>query len=161
GIKGDVFRSVAAAHNIEVYLNSSLTATLNHGEWVERIVVNPAEIIATKPIMVAQLSTSIFYDPPTSGWADPFMMIIPPYSQFLNHYTVSTPTAGFVINYANIVAPTASLGDITLDGEPISASRFTPIGVSGYSGAQIPIGVGTHNLDGPASFGVFIYGFAK
>ncbi len=88
-------------------------------------------------------------------------MIIPPYSQFLNHYTVTTATEGFQINYANVVAPTATIGSITLDGTPISPSRFTPIGVSGYSGAQVPITVGMHDLDGPASFGVFIYGFAQ
>src|SRR5207247_5884886 len=81
------------------------------------------------------------------------------YSQFLNHYTVSTPGTGFAINYANVVAPTASLGSITLDGNPISASSFMPIGVSGYSGAQVPIAAGMHNFDGPASFGVFVYGF--
>src|SRR5262249_27144534 len=86
--KADCFRIIAANDNSEVYLNGSLTATLNHGQWIERIVQNPAEIIATGPIMVAQLSTSVFYDYPTTGDADPFMMIIPPYSQFLNHYTI-------------------------------------------------------------------------
>lgn len=159
-IKGDFFRIIAAEDNTEVYLNSTLTATLNHGEWVERIVLNPAEIIATKPIMVAQLSTSIFYDAPPSNAADPFMMIIPPYSQFLDHYTVSTPPAGFPINYANVVAPTDWLGEITMDGEPIPDWMFTDIGVSGYSGAQVPISVGAHTFYAPVSFGVFIYGYS-
>ncbi len=157
--KGDFFRIIAAQDNTAVYLNGNLLATLNRGQWIERIIKDPAEFIATQPIMVAQLSTSIFYDAPTTGLADPFMMIIPPYSQFLNHYTISTPAAGFAINYANIVAPTALISSITLDGAPIPASRFTPIGVSGYSGAQVPITIGVHNLDGPASFGVFVYGF--
>src|SRR6185312_10005412 len=104
------------------YLNGSLTGVLNRGRWVERIIKNPTEIIATAPIMVAQYSTSSNYDPPTTGKADPFMMIIPPYSQFLNHYTISTPPTGFLINFANVVAPTVSLGSITLDGAPIPAS---------------------------------------
>ncbi|HMG75196.1 MAG TPA: PKD domain-containing protein [Pyrinomonadaceae bacterium] len=157
--KGDFFRFIAAEDATAIYLNGNLAATLNRGQWVEKIIKEPTEIIATAPIMVAQYSTSVFYDPPTTGKADPFEMIIPPYSQFLNHYTISTPGTGFQINYANVVAPTASLGSITLDGTPISASSFAPIGVSGYSGAQIPITVGMHNLDGPASFGVFVYGF--
>jgi len=159
--KGDFFRFIASQDGTEIYVNGSLTAVVNRGQWVERIIKNAAEIIATNPIMVAQYATSVNYDPPTTGKADAFEMIVPPYSQFLNHYTVSTPGTGFAINYANVVAPTASLGSITLDGNPIPASSFTPIGVSGYSGAQVSLTVGMHNFDGPASFGVFIYGFAQ
>jgi RHS repeat-associated protein len=157
--KGDFFRMIAAEDGTAVYLNGSQIALLNRGQWVERIVKTPAEIIATAPIMVTQYSTSIYYDPPTSGKADPFTMTIPPYSQFLNHYTITTPATGFQFNYANVVAPTASLGSITLDGTPIPASSFAPIGVSGYSGAQVTIPIGSHNFDGPVSFGVFVYGY--
>jgi RHS repeat-associated protein len=157
--KGDFFRFIAAEDATAVYLNGNQTALLNRGQWVERIIKNPAEIIATAPIMVTQYSTSIYYDPPTTGKADPFTMTIPPYSQFLNHYTITTPATGFQFNYANVVAPTASLGSITMDGTPIPAGSFTPIGVSGYSGAQVTIPVGAHNFDGPVSFGVFVYGY--
>ncbi|HXM51466.1 MAG TPA: PKD domain-containing protein [Pyrinomonadaceae bacterium] len=157
--KGDFFRFIAAEDGTAIYLNGSLTAIINKGQFVERILKTPTEIIATKPIMVAQYSTSIFYDSGTTGKADPFMMIIPPYSQFLNHYTVTAPATGFEINYANVVAPTASLGSITIDGAAIPVASFTPIGVSGFSGAQIPLTTGAHNFDGPASFGVFIYGY--
>ena len=125
---------MAAEDNTEVYLDGSLIATLNHGQWVERISKNPTEIISTKPIMVAQLATSIFYDPGTTGKADPFMMIIPPYSQFLNHYTVTTPTPNdfttFEINYANVVAPTDWLGEFTPDGEPIQTGCLRPSGLA-------------------------------
>jgi RHS repeat-associated protein len=159
--KGDFFRIIAAEDNTEIYLNSSLTAVLNHGQWVERNIQKPAEIISTKPIMVAQYAASVGFDVPASGEADPLMMIIPPYSQFLDHYTVSTPQTGFAINYANVVAPTEWLGEISMDGEPIPDWMFSDIGVSGYSGAQVPISVGAHNFDGPVSFGVFIYGFSQ
>ncbi len=159
--KGDYFRFVAAEDGTAVYLNGQLTATLNRGQWTERIIKVNTEIIATKPIMVAQLSTSIMFDPPTSGKADPFMMLIPPYSQFLNSYTITTPPTGFLINYINVVAPTGALGSITLDGTPIPTASFTPIGVSGFSGAQITIGVGAHTLVGPSAFGVFAYGYAQ
>jgi RHS repeat-associated protein len=159
--KGDFFRVIAAEDNTEVYLNGGLTATLNHGEWVERIILDPAEIVATKPIMVAQMATSRFYDPGTAGQVDPFMMILPPYSQFLNHYTITTPSSGFPINFANVVVPIDWLGEITIDGEPIPDFLFTDIGVSGYAGAQIPLTVGAHTFDGPVNFGVFIYGFSQ
>ena len=160
-LKGDFFRYVAAEDGTSVYLNGQLAAVINKGQWFERIIKTPTEVIATKPIMVAQFATSIFYDPGTTSKADPFIMIIPPYSQFLNHYTVTTPPTGFTINYINVVAPTAALGTITMDGTPIPAASFTPIGVSGYSGAQIAVNVGSHNFDGPSAFGLFMYGFAQ
>jgi RHS repeat-associated protein len=159
--KGDYFRFLAAEDDTSVYLDGRLTATLNRGQFAERVLKTPSEIIATRPILLAQYATSIYYDNGTTGKADPFLMIIPPYSQFLSHYTVATPPSGFQINYANIIAPTAMLGSITIDGAPISANAFTPVGVSGYSGAQVPLIVGAHTLDGPAAFGVFAYGFAQ
>jgi RHS repeat-associated protein len=157
--KGDVFRYIAAEDGTAVYLNGQLAATINKGQWLERLIKVPTEVITTKPILVAQYSTGIFFDPPASGKADPFLMIVPPYSQFLNHYTITTPPTGFAFNWVNVVAPTAAAGSITLDGTPIPAASFTPIGISGFSGAQVAITVGTHNLDGPSAFGVFTYGY--
>src|SRR5262249_35388617 len=139
----------------------NLTATLSRGQFAERIVKTNTEVIATAPILVGQYSTSIFYDPPVSGKADPFLMIIPPYTQFLNHYTITTPPSSFAINFVNAIAPTNALGSITLDGTPLATSSFSSIGVSGFSGAQIPLGVGSHTLDGPTAFGVLVYGYAQ
>ncbi|MEO8435564.1 MAG: PKD domain-containing protein [Pyrinomonadaceae bacterium] len=159
--KGDFFRFIAAENGTAIYLNGTLTANLNRGEFAERILKDPAEIIATRPIMLAQYSTSIFYDNGTTGKADPLLMIVPPYSQFLNHYVVTTPPTGFTINYANVVAPTALLSGLTIDGVPVPSASFSPIGASGFSGAQIPLSVGAHTLDGPAGFGVLVYGYAQ
>ncbi|MEA2203723.1 MAG: hypothetical protein QOE77_499 [Blastocatellia bacterium] len=159
--KGDYFRFLARDDDTSVYLDGALVAVLNRGEFVERLLQAPAEIVATKPILVAQYCTSIYFDNGTTGKADPFFMIVPPYTQFLDHYTISTPASGFQINYANVIAPTALLGSITLDGAALAAGSFTAIGVSGYSGAQLPLTVGAHTLDGPAGFGVSVYGFAQ
>src|SRR5687768_6702850 len=157
--KGDFFRFISAEDDTAIYLNGNLAHKLNAGQYVERLVTIKTEIISTKPIMVAQYATSVRFDP--SGDADPFLMIVPPYSQFLDHYTISTPVTGFSTNYANIVAPTASLGAITLDGAPLPAAGFTPIGVSGFSGGQIPLTIGAHTFSGPVGFGVSVYGFNR
>jgi RHS repeat-associated protein len=159
--KGDYFRFLARDDGTAVYLDSALVAVLNRGEFVERLLKAPAEIVATKPILVAQYCTSIYFDNGTTGKGDPFFMIVPPYTQFLDQYSIATPASGFQINYANVIAPTALLGSITLDGTVLSAESFTAIGVSGYSGAQVPLTVGAHTLDGPAGFGVSVYGFAQ
>jgi Bacterial Ig-like domain (group 1) len=53
------------------------------------------------------------------------------------------------------------VGSILLDGSAISVASFAPIGASGFSGAQVPVTLGTHNLSGPLPFGAFMYGFAS
>jgi hypothetical protein len=87
------------------------------------------------------------------------MMLIPPFEQFLAGYTVTTPASGFATNFINVVAPNAAVGSILLDGVAIPPAAYTPIGASGFSGAQRPVALGTHNLSGPLPFGAFMYGF--
>ena len=89
------------------------------------------------------------------------MMLIPPLEQFLSGYTVTTPASGFTLNFINVVAHTAAVGSTTLDGVAIPAASFTPIGASGFSGAQLSVALGSHRLAGPLPFGAFVYGFAS
>jgi hypothetical protein len=87
-------------------------------------------------------------------------MHVPPFEQFQTGYTVSTPASGFRLNFINLIARNSAVGAISLDGTPIPASEFTPIGSSGFSGAQIDASVGSHTLTGDGQpFGAFVYGF--
>ena len=157
-LNGDTFVFLASTDATTVRLNGGVVATLNRGQKHERIVAGPAQITSDKPILVAQYSNGTSYDGVTS---DPFMMLIPPFEQFLSSYTLSTPASGFAINYVNVVAPASAVGAITLDGAPIAAGSFVPIGTTGFSGAQRSVTAGSHHLAGPAPFGAFIYGFAN
>jgi uncharacterized repeat protein (TIGR01451 family) len=154
--KGDTFRFLASTDGTHVRIKGIVVATLNRGQFHERIIEGPSHISSDKPILVAQYSNGSAYDGVTS---DPFMMLIPPYEQFLGGYTVSTPATGFAINYINVVAPSAAVGRIMLDGVAIPAIRFTAIGSSGFSGVQVAVSLGSHNLSGPLPFGAFMYGF--
>lgn len=154
---GDTFRFLASEDATVVRVNGNQVATLNRGQFHEQLIDESAHIVADKPILVAQYSNG--HDMDSSPMADPFMMLIPPFEQFLGAYTVSTPSSGFSINYINVVVPSSAVGAITLDGAPVSAGSFTPIGSSGFSGAQIKVNTGTHNLSGAMPFGAFIYGF--
>lgn len=156
--RGDTFRVLAGTDNTSVSINGAPVATLNRGQLHEQIITGPATITASEPVLVAQYSNSSSYDGVTS---DPFMMLIPPFEQFLGAYTVTTPATGFSPNFINVVAPNAAVGSITLDGAPIPAASFTAIGASGFSGAQVPVALGTHNLVGTLPFGAFMYGFAS
>jgi hypothetical protein len=131
-------------------------ATLNRGQFFQTILTGPSQITATQPILVAQYSNGSSFDNVTS---DPFMMLTPPFEQFLAGYTVTTPATGFANNFINIVAPTAGVGNVKLDGTAIPASAFVPIGSSGFSGTQQRVGLGSHTLTGDVPFGTFVYGF--
>lgn len=155
---GDTFRFIASRDSTHVSLNGVLVATLNRGQFHQQIITGPAQITADQPIMVAQYSNGTTFDSVTS---DPFMMLIPPFEQFLGSYTVTTPASGFADNYINVVAPNEAIGSIVLDGVPIPSGSFTPIGSSGFSGAQLTVSIGSHNLSGPLPFGAFMYGYAS
>ncbi|RFC31462.1 MAG: hypothetical protein DID91_2727704186 [Candidatus Nitrotoga sp. MKT] len=156
--RGDTFRILASQNGTEVRINGSLVVTLNRGQFYEQIIVGQSEIATTKPVLVAQYSNSSSFDGVTS---DPFETLIPPKEQFLAGYTVTTPASGFPINFINIVAPNAIVGAINLDGSAIPSASFSPIGSSGFSGAQVAVLIGSHNLDATLPFGITNYGFAS
>jgi hypothetical protein len=158
--RGDTFRFLASTNGTNVKVNGVAVVTLGRGQVHELIIDAPARIDADQPILVAQYSNSGSFDGVPNS--DPFMMLIPPFEQFLADYTVTTPATFPVAftNFINVVAPTAAVGAIQLDGVPIPAGSYTPI-ASGFAGVQIPVPIGTHNLTGPLPFGVFVYGFAS
>ncbi len=154
---GDTFRFLASTNNTVVKVNGATVATLNRGGYFETIITPASQITSDKPILVAQYSNGTSYDGVTS---DPFMMLIPPFEQFLGNYTFATPSTGFRINFVNVVAPKAAVGSIRLDGTIIPAASFSDIGSTGFAGAQIDIGLGTHVINGSSlPFGIFVYGF--
>jgi hypothetical protein len=157
-LKGDVFRILASQDNTTVTINGVLAATLNRGKFLEKVLTARSQIEAGAPVLVAQYSPGQSFDNVVS---DPFMMLIPPTEQFLNQYTFSTPAAGFTANFVNIVAPSTAISSLYLDGAPINASLFSSIGSSGFSGAQVPIGLGSHTIVGNAAFGIYVYGFGN
>lgn len=157
--RGDVFRILAAENNTKININGVLTATIQRGKFFETVLTLRSQIETSEPVLVAQYSPGSGFDGVTS---DPFMMLIPPTEQFLNRYTFSTPETGFSQNFVNIVIPSGVIDTLRLDGVSLNAALFSPIGVSSFSGAQIPITLGSHNLTSTndVPFGIYVYGFA-
>ncbi|MBK9405615.1 MAG: T9SS type A sorting domain-containing protein [Ignavibacteria bacterium] len=155
-LNGDTWRFMASQNATTVTINGVPQAPINEGQYVEQILSAYSVISSDKPILVAQYSNGTTFDGVTS---DPFMMLVPPYEQFLANYTVTTPASGFIGNYINVVAPNAVVGALTLDGVPVPVVDFTPIGVSGFSGAQLTVGLGSHTVAATLPFGLFDYGF--
>lgn len=155
--KGDTFRFLASANNTTVEVNGTIVANLNKGQLYETVLTTSSQIKSNNPILVAQYSNSSSFDNVTS---DPFMMLITPYEQFLGNYTFSTPASGFSGNYVNVVAPSAAVGALKLDGVVIPAASFSAIGTTGFMGAQLNIALGSHTINGSnLPFGIFVYGY--
>jgi hypothetical protein len=157
GRRTDTFRIVAATDGTQLSINGAVVATLNRGQVHQRTLQGPATLTATQPILVAQYSHGATSD---GAVADPFMALVPPSEQFLTRYTLATPPSGFDRHFLNVVLPDAALGALLLDGVAVPASAFSPIGTSGFSGAQLPIGAGAHELSAPLAFGVAVYGYS-
>lgn len=153
---GDTFRILAATDATTVTINGTTVGPLAAGEYHEQNIAEHALIEASQPVLVAQYANGSTF---SGNPGDPFMMLVPPYEQFLNSYAISTPAAGaFEQSYITVVAPGDGSG-IVLDGAEIPLAEFSAVGSSGYAAASLPVEPGTHTLSSPRLFGAAIYGF--
>ena len=152
---GDTWRFLASENNTIVSINGVAQPAINKGQFIETLLSTQSIIESNNPILVAQYSNGSTF---SGNPGDPFMMLIPPLEQFLADYTLTT-VSGFVAHYINLIAPNSIVGSLTLDGTSVPASEFSPIGSTGYSGAQLTVEEGSHTLKGALPFGAFQYGF--
>lgn len=157
---GDAVRVLASKDNTDVYINGELVTTLGEGELYDSIRAERLFIRTTEPALVVQYAVGAVYD---GAVADPFMMIVPPVEQYLNSYNfISLGAAnGFDRNFVNVVVPSEDVNAVRLDGVPVDPALFEPIYESGYSGAQVPLEQGQHNIGGDGPVGIFVYGFGE
>jgi hypothetical protein len=161
---GDIFRILASENGTNVTVTGSAgfsqSFTLNDGEFEELDIPSNeyTQIETTQPVLLAQFSKGQNSD---GNVSDPFMMLIPPYEQFQNSYTVTTPAEGFNRHFINIAVPNSQVGNVVIDESPVATSEFTTIAATGFSGAQIEVSTDTHNLSCPLPFGAFMYGFGS
>jgi hypothetical protein len=90
------------------------------------------------------------------------MIVVPPISRYRTDYLVVSPSdcGACQFHYINIVAPDGAVGDVTLDGAPLTG--FTQLAGTGYSYVQEGVAPGVHSIDTPttgAPLGVTVYGF--
>ena len=141
---------------------SGLPTSLNRGQMAEVAISSAGEIVASEPILVMQYSNGNSFDssdPNMPPVREPFQMLVPPEEQYLASYNVMPPEAGVSDNTLNLMVPAGAVGSVTLDGAPVGSGAFTPIGSSGFSGAQLTVGDGAHTVAASAPFGVDAYGY--
>lgn len=153
-LAGDVYRVLAAFDQTDVFVNNQLATTLSAGEFFEGEIVGPTQVVASQPIQVMQYAMGQGAD---GVAADPFMMTLIPFQQFMSDYRFTTPSEGFADNYVNVViAPGSSL---QLDGQVVDTANFSAIPGSNLLAGQLPLTIGTHQLTGDQPFGAYVYGF--
>lgn len=89
------------------------------------------------------------------------MTLAVPVEQYRLDYQFHAPT-NYESNYVNITAPTGAT--VTVDGTPVDAGLYTPIGASGYGVARIALsnaGNGSHTASSSDPFGITVYGFGQ
>lgn len=152
---GDTWRFMASEDNTVVTINGTPQTAINKGKYIETILTTQSFVTSDKPILAAQYANGSSF---SGNPGDPFFMLVPPLEQFLPGYTLTT-VSGFATHYVNLVVPNSITGSVVMDGSPLSASLFTAIGSSGFSGAQITVASGSHTFTAPLPFGAFQYGF--
>jgi len=163
---GEFFRIVASTDGTAVVVDGVDAGTIDRGQFIELDVPSDAyRVIETSaPALVTQFAKSTETD---NQLGDPSMIMVVPTEQFGTDYSVTTPPQEIrdYSDWLNIVAPTAALGGLRLDGAPITTT-WVPIGAggaSGWSATQVAIADGTHrvrHVSPIVSFGVYAYGWA-
>ncbi len=156
---GDIFKIIAEEDGTLVSILGATPVTLNKGKSITQLIASAGLITADKPIQVAQLSRSQNCD---NLFGDPFMILLSPLEQSLEKITFNAFNVTIIQNYyTNIITPTASLGNIKLDGAAIGNQFAAVPGSATYSYARIKITTGNHTLESPAGFSAYVYGFGN
>ncbi len=87
------------------------------------------------------------------------MTIAAPTEQFRQRYLFVASTT-FDENWINVVAPRGAA--ITLDGQPLLAADFVPIGTSAYGVLKVRLGrTDAHTIEGDTGFGIAVHGYGQ
>jgi len=155
---GSIYRVVASVDGTEVRRNGVLQTTLNKGQFFETGPLTGSHLFeGSHPIFVVQFMTGSRSAGATLG--DPAMANMIPPDQYLKAYTFSTVGGSqFVQHFLTLIAPASSIGSLTLDGNPVAAAQFTPIGTTGFSSALLTIAEGSHTTASPQPHGITVEG---
>ncbi len=161
GTLGNVMRVVATEDNTEVRVDGALVATLAaKGDFYEGRVAGGIELVATKPVLVAQY---LIGQGQAGDNTDPAMAIVPGSDQWLKSYVFAAPsgTANFPTDYVSIIIQTASLPTLTLDGTVVDSALFTGLGSTLYSFGNVDVSAteGPFAISADTPFQLLLSGF--
>lgn len=169
----DIYRVLAGFDNTTITLNGRQIARLNAGQFFEGTLTAPGLIEANNQVLVAQFKKTGSGTGTTGNpTGDPFMMVIPPAEQYSDSYRFiciqgqqpgnSTTAIGPAFNqhYATLVAPTANIASVQLDGGTLTTG-WTPIPNTPYSFINARVSQGVHTVKADTSIGLYVYGYGE
>lgn len=175
GQEPDIWRIMAKKDNTKVKLvppqEGVSVPVLNRGEWFEFESRQDFEIHVddeegeNKPILVGHYLAAENAPAPNvgggqqqgdAGTGDPAFMLSVPREQYRKDFVVLVPEQ-YADNYANITAQTGT--EVRIDGEPVMAEQFDPVGQGSYSVHRTPLEPGTHTITADEPVGVIVYGY--
>lgn len=157
----DVFRVLAQQNGTQFRINGGPVINLNAGQFNEFNRSAVSYISSNYPISVMQYSTGTDCDANMDDIGDPFMIALSPVNQSINTVTFNAfannnPSFTY---YTNIVAKTADLSTVTLDGVGIGGS-FQPVPQNPtYSYLQRTITQGDHTVTANQGIITYVYGY--
>jgi hypothetical protein len=155
---GDEYTIVASQANTTVTRNGAVLVGLPADGANTVLLTSASHITANAPILLEHLATGGEFK--SDGNGDPTLIDVPPVSYYTRLQTVAVPATGFANSFLNVTIAAADIPTLTLDGVPVQASLFSPVGDSTTeSGAQIPVTPGAQTLAAAGPFGVEAYGF--
>ncbi len=154
------YKIMASRDNTEVLRDGSSIGTINAGEFILTDRLPGDHIFSSEePIFVVQFMANRS----SSGGepvGDPAMGNMTPAEQYRTGYTFSTVGGSqFIENNVTIIAQSADVGSLLLDGSPLAASEFTQIGSSDYWVARPYLTDGVHFTESENPHGITVEGF--
>ncbi len=159
----DVFRVLASQNGTQFSINGGAAINLNAGQFNEFTRNAVSYITSNLPVSVMQYSTGTDCDANQDAYGDPFMIALSPVTQSINTVTFNafannSPTFTY---YTNIIAKTADLSTVMLDGVGIGGS-FTPVPQNPtYSYEQRTITQGDHTVSANQGIITYVYGYGE
>ncbi|MDB5035742.1 MAG: hypothetical protein JWQ98_2983 [Chlorobi bacterium] len=154
-------RVTASRDSTHIHRNGTLVATLGAGRFYQQRLDSAEILTADFPVLVAQIgygSRGLWGDG-VDTLGDPMMLLVAPVEQYASAYRFMTPEAGSWHSYITVLAPTASLGSLRLDGISIDTGLFRRFSDGLYSRAAVAVDRGAHFITGSSPFGLYLYGF--
>ena len=157
GATSSTFRVMADENNTTVTIGNGAPITLNAGQRHE---VNgnatPVCIQANKPVSVVQLMEGYS----CAGNGDPSLLLLSPADRLSTRALFHTPTSAQLNQHSiSLVVPMASVGQVTLNGNPVSAALFqTYPGCTDRAYASLSVPAGVHRVQAANGFQLHVFG---
>lgn len=157
GVNTSTYRIMAEQNGTTVTINGGAPITLNAGQRYE---VNgstaPVCIHASLPVSVAQLLEGYS----CAGNGDPSLFLVSPAERMSRSAAWNTSQSSLITQHSvSVVVPTASVGQLTLDGVVVPPSQFQSYpGCADRKHVKLTVSNGRHVLAAASGFQAYMFG---